>query len=105
MYIDSHVHLRDFKQKHKETIAHGLEVARDSGVDAVFDMPNTDPVVIDEKTAAERINLADSSGVNDFFYGVFLGVTSNPEQIKGAVDAYRKLFPRVVGIKLYAGHS
>ena len=36
-YADSHVHLRDgMKQSHKETIKHGLEVARDTGVVAVF---------------------------------------------------------------------
>lgn len=37
MYIDSHVHFRDFNQQLKETIRHGLEVARDSGLSAVFD--------------------------------------------------------------------
>jgi len=47
MFIDPHVHLRDFKEAHKETIAHGLVVARDEGVDAVFDMPNTDMMCID----------------------------------------------------------
>ena len=48
MYIDPHVHFRDFNQKYKETIRHGLEVARDSGLSAVFDMPNTDAPVIEE---------------------------------------------------------
>ena len=38
MYIDTHVHLRDFNQKHTETVKHGLELARDSGLDAVFDL-------------------------------------------------------------------
>ena len=47
MFLDTHVHLRDFKETHKETIAHGLIVARDAGVDAVFDMPNTGMRCID----------------------------------------------------------
>jgi len=45
MYIDCHVHLRDWDWKHKETIEHGLIVAKASGLDAVFDMPNTQPII------------------------------------------------------------
>jgi len=42
MYIDTHVHLRDCYQEKKETIKHGLEVARDSGLDAIFEgVPGT----------------------------------------------------------------
>ena len=55
MYIDAHVHLRDFNQSYKETIKHGLEVARDSGVDALLDMPNTDPPAVER----ERRELVD----------------------------------------------
>ncbi len=66
MYVDCHVHFRDFtEQRHKETIKHGLEVARDSGVSAVFDMPNCNPPVVDEETVKLRLNLARNSGVKD----------------------------------------
>ena len=58
IYVDPHVHLRDYKQAHKETIKHGLEVARDSGVIAVFDMPNSDPPVMTEEIARERLKAA-----------------------------------------------
>ena len=34
-----------------------------------------------------------------------MGLTGKPEQIKCAVEIYRKHFPRVIGMKLYAGHS
>ena len=57
MYIDSHVHLRDFNQTHKETVAHGLEVARDSGVVAVFDMPNTDPPIMTRDLVLDRAEI------------------------------------------------
>ena len=40
MRIDPHEHLRDREEAHKETIAHGLELATQQGVDVVFDMPN-----------------------------------------------------------------
>src|SRR3989338_4394703 len=104
MYIDSHVHLRDFKQKHKETIAHGLEVALDSGVDAVFDMPNTEPPIITPEIVENRLALAKNSN-SPIFYGLYIGLTNNQEQIKRAVDLHKKYFPKVVGFKLYAGHS
>ncbi len=104
MYIDSHVHLRDFNEKHKETIKHGLEVARDSGVDAVFDMPNTDPPIITRDLVVDRLRLAKDAGIDSVFYGVYIGLTGNSEQVKQAVDIYRE-FPQVVGMKLYAGHS
>lgn len=57
MYIDPHVHLRDFKQRHKETIKHGLEVAYNSGVDSILDMPNTYPLILSKETAQERFGL------------------------------------------------
>lgn len=105
MFIDPHVHLRDFNESHKETIAHGLAVARDAGVDAVFDMPNTDPPVTTRETVEARLKIAKEAGVPEVFYGVYMGLTADPEQIKLAVETYRALFPCVVGMKLYAGPS
>lgn len=106
MFIDCHVHLRDFeKQRHKETIKHGLEVARDVGVDAVFDMTNSDPPVLDEETLLRRLDLAEDANVPEVFYGSYIGLTAEPEQLKSAVKIYRKYYPRVVGFKLFAGHS
>lgn len=105
MVVDCHVHLRDFNEHEKETIARGLSVARDSGVDAVFDMPNTNPPVMDMETVRDRLKLADDSGVKGVFYGTYVGLSDDPEQIKRAVGIHESFFPRVVGFKLYAGHS
>ena len=107
MSIDSHVHLRDGpkeKQREKETVKHGLEVARDSGVDAVFDMPNTDPPIMTLEDIRDRLRLARGAGVPEVFYGLYIGVTADMEQVKQAVRIVRD-FPQVVGMKLYAGHS
>jgi|SRR3989344_2692245 len=103
MYIDSHVHLRDFNQKHKETIKHGLEVAYDSGLDAVFDMPNTDPPIMTRELVIDRLKIAKDANAG-VFYGIYMGITADAEQIKQAVEVYRE-FPEVIGMKLYAGHS
>ena len=104
MYIDAHVHLRDFNQKQKETIKHGLEVARDSGLDAVFDMPNTNPPIMTRELVVDRIKLAKEASIPEVFYGLYMGLTNDSEQLKRAVDIYRE-FPQVIGMKLYAGHS
>lgn len=104
MYIDAHVHLRDFRQSHKETIRHGLEVARDSGVVAVLDMPNTDPPLTTKDIALARIRRAENANVPEVFYGVYMGLTADVEQVKSAVAATHAI-PQIVGMKLYAGHS
>ncbi len=105
MIIDPHVHFRDFKQSYKETVRHGLEVARDSGLSAVFDMPNTDPPIIDRETLEARLRIAKDANVPEVFYGIYLGATADAEQLKRAVDLYWEFFPHIVGFKLYAGES
>ena len=102
--IDPHVHLRDWNQHHKETISHGLSVACRAGLDAVFEMPNTDPPIISTKLAEARIALADAAGV-PVFHGLFTGLTAEPDQVREMVTAYQRLFPRIVGLKLFAGRS
>ena len=104
MYIDTHVHCRDFRQRKRETVAHSLEVAKGSGVVAIFDMPNTSPPIITRELVSRRLRLARDADVPEVFYGLYMGLTVDPEQIKQAVQVYRD-FREVVGMKLYAGHS
>jgi len=103
MYIDPHVHCRDGKEAYKETIAHALSVAERAGATAIFDMPNTKPPVTNRRAALRRLKLAEDAH-SAVFYGLYMALTSEPDQIEGAVRAYREL-PQIVGFKLYAGHS
>jgi len=106
--IDPHVHLRDWKQNEKETVKHGLEVAYQAGLDGVFEMPNTDPALTSRLIIERRIELADRAIYEldvPIFHGVYAGITANPHQIEEVVQAYQDLFPRVVGLKMFAGHS
>lgn len=106
--IDPHVHLRDWEQDNKETVKHGFSVAYRAGLDAVFEMPNTDPALTSRETIEKRIELADRAIQElriNIFHGLYAGITVDPEQIKEIVRAYNDLFPRVVGIKMFAGHS
>ncbi len=105
MFIDPHVHCRDEEQAYKESIMHALAVAKDSGVDAIFDMPNTHRPIFNEKRVKDRLKIAQEVGAPEVFYGLFLGLTADSEQLKKAVDIHKKYFPKVVGFKMYAGHS
>jgi dihydroorotase len=106
--IDPHVHLRDGGQAAKETLVHGLSVAWRAGLDGVFEMPNTDPPLTTRDAILRRIDSADAAlgtlGVG-LFHGVYAGITAVPRQIEEIVKTWRELFPRVVGLKMFAGHS
>lgn len=102
--IDPHVHCRDWKQSHKETIAHALSVAERIGLSGIFDMPNTSPPINSRELVEKR--LADAYKTDSpVFYGVYAGLSSDPNQIKEVVETWRELFPKVIGLKMFAGHS
>jgi dihydroorotase len=106
--IDPHVHLRDWNQATKETLAHGLSVAYRAGLDGIFEMPNTDPPLTSRDAVLRRIDAADAAlrdrGI-PVFHGLYAGLTAVPKQIEDMVRAWKELFPRVVGLKMFAGHS
>lgn len=118
--IDPHVHLRDWNQAHKETLAHAFHVARTLGISALFEMPNTDPPLTGRETVLKRIADADHAlgrgrghgrgrGPGRIteapFHGLYVGLTEDPAQVRHAAALRDELFPRVVGCKMYAGHS
>jgi dihydroorotase len=103
--IDPHVHLRDWSEAGKETVRHGLEVAGRAGLDAVFEMPNTSPPLTRREVIERRLELASAAGVDGILHGLYAGVTADPVELREVVEAHAALFPRVVGLKLFAGHS
>ncbi|MFH1838629.1 MAG: dihydroorotase [Candidatus Kuenenbacteria bacterium] len=102
--IDPHVHCRDWTQNHKETISHALSVAEKAGLSGIFDMPNTNPLIISREFVKKRLDDAKKTK-SPVFYGLYVGITSNPFQIKEAVMIWKEFFPKVVGLKMFAGHS
>jgi len=102
--IDPHVHCRDWEQSYKETIEHALSVAERAGLSGIFDMPNTDPAITTRELIEKRLEDADKTS-SKVFYGLYAGSTSDKKQIKKVVKAWRELFPYVVGLKMFAGHS
>jgi len=57
---------------------------------------------VEDRIALADPHLADGAPI---FHGLFGGLTSDPRQIREMVRAWRDLFPRVVGLKLFAGSS
>ena len=102
--IDVHVHLRDWEQSNKETLAHGMGVALSCGVDEVFDMPNTNPPLTGRTAILKRFEDAQACNLA-VCYHLWAGVTSDRTQLSEMVALHRELFPRVIGLKMFAGHS
>jgi len=102
--IDAHVHLRDWGQSEKETLLHGMSIALYSGVDELFDMPNTLPPLTDRASVEKRISDAKRCGL-PMRYHLYAGVTDNPRQIEEVVALTREYPSEVIGLKMFAGHS
>lgn len=102
MRIDAHVHFRDGRQAHKETIAHGMELAKDQGIDAVFDMPNTDPPILRKADVENRLKLVPEEYRGGYF--LYVGAAADEDQLKEAVDLVLNM-REVIGIKMFAGKS
>ena len=109
--IDPHVHLRDWNEREKETILHGMESGFLSGIDTFFDMPNTNPPLTNRDNILRRIEdgikAEEELGKKgmDVHYHLYLGLTPERRQVEEMVDLYSTLFPRVIGLKLFASHS
>ena len=108
---DAHVHFRDWNQSHKETILHGMTTGAGAGFDVFLDMPNTNPPVTDRKAVEERLALGASAEKelrklgHDVHYHLYLGITPDAKQLVEMVQAYKDLFPRVCGLKMFASQS
>jgi dihydroorotase len=106
--IDPHVHLRDWKQSQKEQVSRAVQAAALVGITGLFEMPNTDPPLVDPERIRERIEYVRKIQLGlglQGVYGLYAGLTDDKEQNAQMVDIYRELFPAVIGFKLFAGHS
>lgn len=110
--IDPHVHFRDWEQTEKETLCHGMRSGLGAGVTTFFDMPNTVPPLTDEATILRRLALAGNviaeiggANIPRISYHVYGGITTDTAQVRAMADLHARLFPAMVGLKFFAGHS
>jgi len=86
--IDTHVHLRDFEERKKETIESGTKAALHGGITAVFDMPNTKPPILDSRTFERRFELFQRKAYADYALS-FLMRNNCREAKKTNADFYK----------------
>jgi dihydroorotase len=88
--IDMHVHLRDFEQSYKETIADGTKAAFKGGVTTIFAMPNTKPPLDNPETIKKYQHIIDNeASVNTHICGaITMGLKG---QSLADFAAYKKL--------------
>ncbi len=100
--IDPHVHFRTPGATQKEDWITGARAAISGGVTTVLDMPNTEPLTIDQQTFNQKKELIESQlqeiGI-PLRYKLYLGATAENS------DEFFGLQGEIAGVKLYMGSS
>ncbi|NPA22848.1 MAG: dihydroorotase family protein [Crenarchaeota archaeon] len=78
-FVDIHVHCRDWRQSHKETIETCSRAAARGGVVKIFDMPNTDPPLRSLERVYERLKYGKTRSLVEYY--VHAGVPENLDEI------------------------
>ncbi|MCF6325760.1 MAG: dihydroorotase [Devosiaceae bacterium] len=98
-FIDTQVHFREPGLEHKENLKTGSLGAVMGGVTAVFEMPNTNPLTINESAFHDKISRASNSMHCDFAFYIG-GTHENTDQL----SRLEKL-PGCAGVKVFMGSS
>ena len=101
--IDTHVHLRWNENGGTVFLESGMRDANYVKLAAVFDMPNTDPVLKDKSSVDERVKLVEKYR-GDVEYYINVAVTPNIAQQREAFELVRN-HERVVSDKTFYVHS
>ncbi|MBJ9621265.1 dihydroorotase [Burkholderia multivorans] len=97
--IDSQVHFREPGLTHKETFEAGTRGAVLGGVTAIFEMPNTNPLTLDEHDLHAKLERARDRAWCD--YAFYIGGSAvNAERL-----AMLENLPGCAGVKVFMGSS
>lgn len=97
--IDPHVHFRDPGDPAVETIPDGSRGAVLGGITAVFDMPNTQPSIVDAERVAWKQDYVQGASWCDM--GLYVGAARTNVDALAALE----LMDGVCGVKVFAGSS
>ena len=105
-FIDPHVHMRDEEWSNKAEMIDVYTKGSEVGISIFFDMPNLARPVINIERVRDRIRRADEQNIAEF-YRLYVGLTSDENQIKEAVALTNddEFGHHVIGLKLFAGES
>lgn len=95
--IDTHVHLREPGNTHKEDFETGTKAAIAGGYTMVIDMPNNPNPITNEEALEEKIQLAQNRIYCDL--GFHFGGS------KDAVPYFQEIKDKVFGLKVYMNHT
>lgn len=97
--IDSQVHFREPGPEHKENLESGSRAAALGGITAFFEMPNTNPLTIDEPAFTDKLTRAKDRCWTD--YAFYLGGSAaNIHEL-----ATLENMPGCCGVKIFMGAS
>lgn len=97
--IDTQVHFREPGPSHKEDLESGSRAAALGGITAFFEMPNTNPLTINEEAFNDKLDRANGRSWTD--YAFYLGGSSeNFDRL-----AELENMPGCCGIKIFMGAS
>src|SRR5436305_4395833 len=97
--IDTQVHFREPGLTHKEDLETGSRSAAMGGVTAVFEMPNTDPLTVDEQNFTDKVKRGHHRMHCDFAF--FIGGTrENTDHLPEPERA-----PGCAGVTVFIGYS
>ena len=97
--IDPHVHLRDPGDASVESIPTGTRAAVLGGLATVFDMPNTNPAIVDAATVAWKQGYVPGNAWCDM--GIYVGATKQNADTLGSLETRHG----VCAIKVFAGST
>src|ERR1700745_1737716 len=97
--MDTQVHFREPGLTHKEDLETGSRSAVMGGVTAVFEMPNTDPLTINEQNFTDKVRRGRHRMHCDFAF--FIGGTR--ENVQDLPELERA--PGCAGVKVFIGSS
>lgn len=89
-FIDMHVHLRDFNEAHKETIATGTRAAALGGFTTIICEPNTDPPMDNCRTLRTWFRLAQQEGCINLYTKVCITRGRRGEELTRLGDLSRR---------------
>jgi dihydroorotase len=97
--IDPHVHLRDPGDASVESIPTGTRAAVLGGLATVFDMPNTNPAIVDAASVAWKQAYVPGHSWCDM--GIYVGATKQSPEALGGLE----VMDGVCAIKVFAGST
>ena len=97
--IDSQVHFREPGPVHKEDLESGSRAAALGGITAFFEMPNTNPLTIDEQAFNDKLDRAKGRSWTD--YAFYMGGSAANADRLGKLEN----MPGCCGVKIFMGAS